>query len=510
MVRLFRVSLPGNALALIAADAALILFCYIAPLYFTTDVAPRVYLLDDGGLWRTLLVGLVILLGLYFHDLYEIHRIRSRIRLAQDICMTLGLAFVLQALMSYGSWNLPLPKWTMLSGSLLLLILLAAWRVAYSAAISETGASERVLFLGATPAAAEMMVHLAEHPELGLKVVGYLSDNPFDDRADHPGGDPDPGMAGPDGPSRAGTSRAGLAPQITAVQDSVQTETWAGREWAGNHCLGSLADLDAAIVEHHPARLIVAMSERRSRLPLNRLLELRADGIRIEEMAQAYEYVLLRVSTRDLRLSDLIFSTSFGPQPHQMVIQGLYSWTFSLLLAVVTLPVMLITAVLVKLTSPGPVLLRQVRTGLNGAPFKLYKFRSMYQDAEMHTGAVWSKKGDPRITPLGRWLRRLRIDELPQVFNVLRGEMSLVGPRPERPEFVHLLQTQIPYYLQRHCVKPGITGWAQINHKYTDSVEDAVVKLEYDLYYIKNMATSLDLYILFHTFKTMLLGRGAQ
>jgi exopolysaccharide biosynthesis polyprenyl glycosylphosphotransferase len=177
---------------------------------------------------------------------------------------------------------------------------------------------------------------------------------------------------------------------------------------------------------------------------------------------------------------------------------------------VVTLPVMLITATLVKLTSAGPVLFRQTRTGLNGAPFKLYKFRSMYQDAEAHTGAVWSKKDDPRVTPVGWWLRRLRLDELPQLFNVLRGEMSLVGPRPERPEFVHLLQEQIPYYSQRHCVKPGITGWAQINHKYTDSVNDAIVKLEYDLYYIKNLATSLDLYILFHTVKTMLLGRGAQ
>jgi exopolysaccharide biosynthesis polyprenyl glycosylphosphotransferase len=227
-------------------------------------------------------------------------------------------------------------------------------------------------------------------------------------------------------------------------------------------------------------------------------------------MPQAYEYVLHRVSTRDLRLSDLIFSASFGPQPHRILIQSLYSWILAALLAVVTLPVMLITAALVKLTSPGPVLLRQTRTGLNGVPFELYKFRSMYQDAEANTGAVWTTKDDPRITPVGWWLRRLRLDELPQLFNVLRGEMALVGPRPERPEFVHLLQEQIPYYLQRHCVKPGITGWAQINHGYTDSIDDAVVKLEYDLYYIKNLAISLDLYILFHTFKTMVLGRGAQ
>jgi lipopolysaccharide/colanic/teichoic acid biosynthesis glycosyltransferase len=134
----------------------------------------------------------------------------------------------------------------------------------------------------------------------------------------------------------------------------------------------------------------------------------------------------------------------------------------------------------------------------------------MYQDAEAHTGAVWATKDDPRVTPLGRWLRSLRLDELPQLFNVIRGEMSLVGPRPERPEFVRVLEEKIPYYRQRLSVKPGITGWAQINHKYGDTVEDAITKLEFDLYYIKNLAPSLDAYIVFHTVKTVLLGRGAQ
>jgi lipopolysaccharide/colanic/teichoic acid biosynthesis glycosyltransferase len=165
---------------------------------------------------------------------------------------------------------------------------------------------------------------------------------------------------------------------------------------------------------------------------------------------------------------------------------------------------------LVKLSSPGPVLLRQKRVGMNGEPFTLYKFRSMYEDAEAQTGAVWAVKDDPRITPVGRWLRRIRLDELPQLFNVIRGEMSIVGPRPERPEFVGVLQEKIPYYRQRLCVKPGVTGWAQINHKYGDTVEDAITKLEYDLYYIKNLAWSLDAYILFHTAKIILLRRGAQ
>jgi len=162
------------------------------------------------------------------------------------------------------------------------------------------------------------------------------------------------------------------------------------------------------------------------------------------------------------------------------------------------------------LTSPGPVLYRQVRVGMDGAPFTLYKFRSMRADAEAATGAVWASKDDPRVTPVGRFMRKTRIDELPQVLNVLRGEMSIVGPRPERPEFVEVLSEKIPYYRQRHCVRPGITGWAQINYKYGDTIEDTITKLEYDLYYIKNMAFSLDTYIIFHTAKAMLLSRGSQ
>ncbi len=148
--------------------------------------------------------------------------------------------------------------------------------------------------------------------------------------------------------------------------------------------------------------------------------------------------------------------------------------------------------------------------GLGGEPFTLYKFRSMRVDAEARTGAVWAVKDDPRVTPVGRFIRKVRLDELPQLWNVLKGEMSIVGPRPERPEFVNLLAEQIPYYRQRHAVRPGITGWAQISYKYGDTVEDTMVKLEYDLYYIKHMSFSLDLYIIFHTMKAMLLSRGSQ
>jgi exopolysaccharide biosynthesis polyprenyl glycosylphosphotransferase len=182
----------------------------------------------------------------------------------------------------------------------------------------------------------------------------------------------------------------------------------------------------------------------------------------------------------------------------------------TLIMAIVSLPIMLIVALIVRLSSAGPVLYRQERVGVHGTIFTVFKFRSMYADAEAKTGAVWATKNDPRITPVGRWLRKLRLDELPQLFNVLRGEMSIVGPRPERPDFVKILSAQIPHYAQRHCVKPGITGWAQINYKYGDTLEDALIKLEYDLYYIKNLSLALDAVIMFHTLKVMLFSETAQ
>jgi exopolysaccharide biosynthesis polyprenyl glycosylphosphotransferase len=173
-------------------------------------------------------------------------------------------------------------------------------------------------------------------------------------------------------------------------------------------------------------------------------------------------------------------------------------------------PIMLLVSAAVSLTSPGPVLYRQERVGLRGHIFRVIKFRSMRQDAEKATGAVWATKDDRRVTPIGGFLRRTRLDELPQLWNVLRGDMSFVGPRPERPEFVSSLTEEIPFYGQRHSVRPGLTGWAQVRYTYGASLEDAMEKLQYDLYYIKNMSIALDLFIIANTVKTVLMRRGGQ
>jgi exopolysaccharide biosynthesis polyprenyl glycosylphosphotransferase len=271
-----------------------------------------------------------------------------------------------------------------------------------------------------------------------------------------------------------------------------------------------LEELQKVVEHYRPTRIVVGLSESRGRLPIQQLLDLRFSGVQIEEANMTFESVFGRISIPDLRPSQLIFSGEMGPRRWMVQLQGIYSGALGLVGMVVTLPVMAVVALVVKFSSPGSILFRQTRMGLHGKPFELYKFRSMYADAEARTGAVWATKDDPRITPAGRWLRRLRLDELPQFFNVVRGQMSIVGPRPERPEFCAMLEEKIPFYRQRHWVKPGITGWAQINHKYGDTVDDSLVKLEYDLYYIKHLSPGLDAFIVFSTLKVMLLSRGAQ
>jgi sugar transferase (PEP-CTERM system associated) len=464
VIRLFKVSIPTASIALIISDAVLLVSCYILASTWSTYIAVDVYLFDDGGIWSIGFVALVVLLGLYFVDLYESSGIASRIVLIQQYCVVMGVAFLIQALLNYGRWNqLVLPKWTMVYGSTLALVILPTWRIVFNHVVMKAVGARKLLFLGSSQQARDVIRTITERPDLGLSSVGFLDNDP-------------------DAPPKLYA-----APRLGAVQD-----------------------LDRVVAERKPDVIVVGMADRRGNMPVERLLDLRLSGIYIEDVANTYESVFHRVSIRDLRPSQLIFSAELGPRSQSIALQSGYSLAIALLGLVIAFPVMLLVAIAVKISSPGPILFRQQRVGFNGAQFTIFKFRSMYQDAEAKSGAVWAARDDPRVTPVGRWLRKLRLDELPQLFNVIRGEMAIVGPRPERPEFVAVLQEKMPYYRQRHCVKPGITGWAQINHKYGDTIEDTMIKLEYDLYYIKNVAWSLDAYIIFHTIKTMLFGRGAQ
>jgi sugar transferase (PEP-CTERM system associated) len=469
MLKIFRVFIPASIIALILLEAVLLYGCYVTGLYlaqwlFEDRMFATGFLLDENGLLRILIVVVTILLALYFNDLYDNIQVKSRLQLTQTICLSVGIAFFAQAFMGYVVTGWIVPRYTMILGSTLVLLVTPPFRFLYSKLALTTLGAERVLFLGSSYTLKEVAQGIEDKPELGLKIVGYLDDETSED-------DPIPGI-----------------PRLGSIKD-----------------INDLDKLDPKI-----RRIVVGLTERRNRLPTQELLKIRLSGIRIEEATQLYEAVLGRVCTRSFRPSQLIFSQELGPRSGTESIQSIYCFIFAVLLIILTSPVMLLVALAVRLTSRGPILLRQSRVGRGDKVFTVYKFRSMRADAEALTGAVWATRNDPRITPIGRIIRRARLDELPQFFNVLKGEMAIAGPRPERPEFVQTLSEKIPYYRQRHCVKPGITGWAQINYKYGDTIEDTIAKLEYDLYYIKNMSISLDAYIFFHTVKTMLLSRGAQ
>ncbi len=459
MIRLFRVFIPASVLALLLSECLLILICYTLASYVEGG-DPQFYLLTEGNWTKVLVVAAVIMAGLYFQDLYTDLRIPSRLVLLQQVCLAVGCALLFMAFLGYLKRDYILGRWMMVIGSLAVIILLPSWRVFFWRYIISALRSERVILMGNSSILGEVIERLIEKPEFGYRLLGYLCE---------------------------------FEPCDFAVP-----------------CLGTLADVQRVCAEYRPTRIVVGMAERRNRLPVQELLEIRFSGIIIEDAADTYEMAMRRVCSRKIQPSQLIFTSMLGPRPQAITIQNAYSLLIGLVGLVVASPVMLLTAILVKLSSRGPILYRQRRVGVNGELFTLYKFRSMYADAEARTGAVWAQVDDPRITPMGRWLRRLRIDELPQLWNVVRGQMAVVGPRPERPEFVDMLTQQIPYYRQRLAVKPGITGWAQINHKYGDTALDAMIKLEYDLYYIKHVAPMLDFYIIFHTLKVMLLSRGAQ
>ena len=463
MIRLFRVSIPASTVVLLLVEILLIGSAFILAAYLGLNEDISIYLAYDGGWVRIGLVLVSILIGLHFNDLYSQIHVGSAVTLLRQLCMALGIAFFSQAFFSYLNQYLRVPIRVMVPGSFLALLAIFVWRMLFSRYALGIVGVERLLLVGDSPLLEDIGTYIAEHRETGLVIAPPTEDG--DDPAD-----------------QADCPKALL--NLAALRETVKATK--------------------------PRRIVVGLSEYRNRMPVSELLELRFAGHIIEEAADTYERVCGRVCLRELRPSRLIYSGDLGPQRQSVFYQTLANVTSATIAIIVASPLMLLTAIAVKVSSTGPILYRQVRVGLDGIPFTLYKFRSMRVDSEATTGAVFAKKNDPRVTSVGRIIRKIRFDELPQLFNVLRGDMSIVGPRPERPEFVKAFIEQIPYYAQRHSVRPGITGWAQINYKYGETLQDTICKLEYDLYYIKNMSLSLDLFVIFHTIKAMLLSRGSQ
>ncbi len=281
-------------------------------------------------------------------------------------------------------------------------------------------------------------------------------------------------------------------------------------EVPADEIVGEGAPLSEVVKKEQPQKIVVSLEERRGTMPVRDILSCKLSGVEVIEATSFYEELTGKLLLEDLHPSGLIFTDGFRVTRTIRISKRAFDITAALAGLMLASPLVPLIALAIVLESGRPVLFRQVRTGENEQPFELFKFRSMRRDAEVDSGAVWAQKNDDRITRVGRFLRKSRLDELPQLWNVLRGDMSLIGPRPERPEFVQQLKELIPYYSERHVVKPGITGWAQIKYPYGASVQDALEKLRFDLFYIKNLSPLLDFLIVLETIKVMLFGRGGR
>ncbi len=460
-----RRSLTLRHFVLFAVEDGLIFLALVAAMAmrFGDGVSSR---FADPWEWgRVAAVVGVTQLSFYYHDLYEIPVLNSRRELFIRLLQALGVASIALAGAYYLEPSLILGRGIFALFVAIALVVVVAWRLAYAALLSARGLAVRILLVGAGDQARQVYRETLVRKTLGFHVVGCLS--------------ADPAALGP--------SPEGLPPVLGSYEDLLTT--------------GNRPDLD---------RLVVAIGERRGKFPVRQLLELRLAGKSVVDGCDFYEELTGKLLVEHLRPSDLIFSEGFGRRPVVLALKRAVDiWVSGLGLAL-SLPLCLLVAALIRLDSPGPVLFRQERTGERGRPFRVLKFRSMRTDAEAASGPVWASAQDSRVTRVGRVIRKARIDEIPQLLNVLKGEMSLVGPRPERPFFVEQLAEKIPYYIQRHTVKPGVTGLAQVKYSYGDTVEDAVEKLRYDLYYIKRMGFWMDLSIILETVKVVLFGKGAQ
>jgi sugar transferase (PEP-CTERM system associated) len=456
MLRLYRHYVPTAVFAMVAADLAVIALA-------VASAQQLGYWNPDGALWaKTAVVGAVTLLVLYLADLYKLDFRVRRVELASRLLIALAACATATAAIGFALPVFRLGRLAFLHVLGVVALGLLTSRLTWTALGPKRRLNHRVLVLGVGASAAAL-------PELQFSgtrpftILGFLEDAP--DASD--------------------------------------------RVPEGFDLLGKTRDLLNLADELRPDLILVALAEMRRALPAEELLECRLRGINVEEWPTFYEKQTGKILVTNLRPSWLIFSNGFVKTETTRVVKRAMDIGLAMIGLVLSLPVMALVAAMVKLDSKGPILFRQPRVGERGRIFVLNKFRSMAVDAERN-GAVWAQAQDPRVTRVGRWLRRARLDELPQFWNVLVGDMSFVGPRPERPEFVGTLQKQIPFYMARHAVKPGITGWAQVCHHYAASVEDSLEKLQFDLYYIKNLSPLLDLVILLSTLQVVLFARGSR
>jgi sugar transferase (PEP-CTERM system associated) len=455
-----------RTIGLLIADAAIIYGSIILALYLRLGVEGSRYQLNERNGWlKILLATAVCALILYFYDLYDYTVMTNRRELMLRLVQALGIAWALLALVFYFVPPLLLGRGVSVISVPLVLILLLSWRFLIHYLTGHPEIGEKILVVGTGQAARDTAEAVLERRDAGYRIVGFVTEN-------------------------------GIKPQTKIGETTV---------------IGTTLELDRIVKNEKIDRIVIAVRERRGTFPTETLLKMSLAGnVNIEECTSFFERVTGQVHVDMLRPSWLIFAGRPKDTHLKWAFREFTHRGLALIGLVLSLPIALLTAVLIKLESKGAVLYRQERVGKNGRLIKVIKFRSMRTDAEKGGVPVWAIAGDDRVTRVGRVIRKIRVDEIPQFWNILKGEMSFVGPRPERPHFVAQLAEEIPFYEHRHLVAPGLTGWAQIKYPYGASVADARQKLQYDLYYIKNQSLALDLVIVFETIKTVLFGKGGR
>ncbi len=457
MIRILNVYYPTRALVELLCEVLLVCGSFLLATVYLVGPDTYIALMYQNGILKISGITFFTLLLSYYFDLYEPQRISGRWEIYFRLFLVLSvLSFSLAALL-FAFPDIEIGPNVVVAGVTILTIVLVIWRWVYDWIIGLSVFRERVYVLGSGKLAHIVVDTLRTRRDAGMDVMDGTNEG-------HP----------------------------------------------HDQCKRFATDLRALCVPRPPIdRVIVAMEDRRGSMPVRELLALRLGGVVIEDASSLIERISGKVLLEGLTTSSLIFTNGFNLGASLQVVRRLISILISSICIAICLPFVPLIILAVRLSSPGPIFFSQARVGQRGRTFILRKFRTMRQDAE-GDGAVWATKDDPRVTRIGRFLRKTRLDEIPQLWNVLRGDMSFVGPRPERPEFVQWLAKEIPFYDLRHMIRPGITGWAQVRYHYGASLEETKRKLEYDLYYVKHLSVGLDLLIMFETIKTIVLQRGAQ
>jgi sugar transferase (PEP-CTERM system associated) len=464
LIRLLNAYFPRRTFFLGISEGFLVALAFIVAAIARLGATDASVMLSyEQGFLKVLVVAGAFLVCMYYFDLYDSAILSNRREVLSRLVQVLGTACLVLAVLYYVYPPLELGRGIFLIGTVIVAVVLFLWRRLFLVINSVSRFADRVLILGDGLLAEPLSREISQRPELALNVIGHISEQ-----------------------------SDGVGENCSLEDDE------------------RIANLPHYVRSHKIDRIIVAMSDRKGRLPVEQLLAAKSRGILVQDATEVYEAITGKVPLESLRLGWLLFSPSFSDFRFVLIYKRLVDVLVSMVGLLLSLLLVPFIALAIKLSSPGPILYRQKRVGREGIVFTCYKFRTMQADAEADTGATWAADDDPRITKVGSFLRSSRCDEIPQLWNVLMGDMSLVGPRPERPEFVEWLIREILHYNVRHTIRPGITGWAQVRYRYGSSIEDSKEKLRYDLFYVKNISPGFDLLILFYTIKIILLGRGAK